>query len=65
MGFGDALLFFLLAIGDVALMICLRRARRRRLSSERVSRSLRMIVGRQNSGLAMPLAQRWSSRRAS
>jgi hypothetical protein len=48
MGLPDALLFALLALADTALLAYLRRRRRQALTLERMTRSLRFAIEREN-----------------
>jgi hypothetical protein len=61
----DALIFALLALGDLALIVHLRRSRGRRLRAQRIMRSLDLALQQENA--AQPYAtKRWTSlRRAS
>lgn len=62
----DALVLAVLAAADVALMVQLRRARRRRLRAERLMRSLRLALHREAiaDGSVTPV-KLWALRRAS
>jgi len=58
----DALVFALLALGDLALIAFLRRARRRRIQKQRMMRSLELAVQRENAQPVVP-ATRWPALR--
>jgi hypothetical protein len=54
----DALLLALLAIGDLAFLVYLRRRHGRRVRMERVMASLRMAVRRENGDEPLPAQPR-------
>jgi hypothetical protein len=61
----DASVFALLALADIALMVHMRRARRRRLVDERMMRALRFALQREISAQAFaPRVKPWALRRA-
>lgn len=62
----DALVMALLAVGDVALMVHLRRLRGRRIRAERMMASLRLAIRREVAVQVITLpASRWKVTRAS
>lgn len=64
MNAGDAILLGLLAIGDLALVVQLHRARARRIRADRMMRGLRMAIHREI-GLTEVPSNYWRIRRAS
>ena len=62
----DALVFALLALADLSLIVHLRRARMKRLRIERMMRSLKLAVQRENAAIPAVPPRRWAAlRRAS
>jgi hypothetical protein len=60
----DAMLLMLLALGDVALMFHLRRARWRRLRQQRMGKALRIAVHRDDREEPSRRLSAWKMRRA-
>ena len=61
----DALIWALLAVGDIALLIHMRRRRGRRVRDQRILASLRLAVRRETTQEIAPPSKRWTLYRAS
>jgi len=60
MDVADALILGLLAVADLALVVQLRRARARRVRTERIMRSLELAIQREVAAQELAPARRWT-----